>query len=64
MACLRGTRVQPVPIWEGEAGPGSRIRYRSGSLRPARALQSILAPYAPLETELGDPAADLEVWIH
>jgi hypothetical protein len=60
--CL-GARTIPKPVWTtGEWGAGG-IVYRSGDLRMARALQSVLAADGRLDAHLGEPAQDAEVWI-
>jgi len=60
--CL-GATVRVSPVWTGDPWPGNRVVYRSDDLRLARTLQNVLAPYARLDSELGSPAADAEVWI-
>jgi hypothetical protein len=60
--CL-GARTVPKPVWTpGEWGTGG-ILYRSGDLRTARALQSVLASQGRLDPHLGEPVEDAEVWI-
>jgi hypothetical protein len=58
--CL-GARGLPHPLAEGPAL--DQIVYRSGDLRTARALQLLLAPHGRIETRLGEPQHDAEIWL-
>lgn len=60
--CL-GARTVPRPVWDAAARAGDGVTYRSGDLRLARALQTVLAPAGRLDAHLGEPAGDAEVWI-
>ncbi|HEX6048356.1 MAG TPA: hypothetical protein VFZ21_03785 [Gemmatimonadaceae bacterium] len=60
--CL-GARTIPAPVWTTAGWTGDGITYRSGDLRTARALQTVLAPQGRLEARLGTPTRDAEVWI-
>lgn len=58
-----GTWAQPQPVWRSEEWLHEGIVYASGDLRTARALQTILTSVGRLDTELGEPRGDGELWI-
>lgn len=60
LACA-GARVTPILASGSEEWRGTGLVYGSGNLFAARATQSLLASLGRLDTELGSPAADLEV---
>ena len=60
--CL-GARVLLRPTWEASGWPGERVVYRSGDVRFVRSLQSVLASFGRLNTILGQPDGDAELWI-
>lgn len=60
--CL-GARTLPSPVWSPSEWVGEQITYRSGDLRTARVLQTVLASSGRLEALLGEPQADAEIWI-
>jgi hypothetical protein len=60
LRCL-GALTLPAPRWERTEGQ-REIVYRSGDLRSARYLQSVLAPLGRIETRSGEPeGAELEI---
>jgi hypothetical protein len=60
--CL-GARAIPRPEWGTPAWPGNGIRYASGELRAARAVQSVLADLGRLDTSIGNPEGGVELWV-
>lgn len=52
-----------LPLWEASGWPGERVVYRSGDVRFVRSLQSVLASFGRLNTMLGQPDGDAELWI-
>lgn len=61
LLCL-GAHVTVRPLPSDLPWPGDLVAYRSGAIRSARSLQTVLAPIG-LETRLDDLRGDLEVWI-
>lgn len=59
--CL-GAWPLPRPVWSASEWQEG-ILYRSGDLRTARTLQTVLAPVGRLDTRLGEPESDAELWI-
>lgn len=62
LRCL-GALTLPRPLWSPQAGAGPGITYRSGALRTARTLQTVLAPLGRLDARLGTPQDDAELWL-
>jgi hypothetical protein len=60
--CL-GATVLLRPVWDSGDWPGGRVVYGSGAVRLVRALQSALASVGRLDTVLGAPRGDAELWI-
>lgn len=60
--CL-GAQTLPSPVWSPSDWVGEQITYGSGDLRTARILQAVLASSGRLDTLLGTPQADAEIWI-
>lgn len=60
--CL-GARVLLEPAWDSGSWPGESITYRSGDLRIGRTIQTILASFGRIDTQLGQPAGDIEIWM-
>lgn len=61
--CL-GARTLPQPLWsDDEWAATNTVVYASGEVRTARAVQAALAALGRLDTDLGQPAGDLAVWI-
>ena len=59
--CL-GARAFPRPEWDAP-WPGNGVRYGSGDLRAARAVQSVFADGGRLDTRLDPNTAGVAVWI-
>jgi hypothetical protein len=62
MARLRcvGALPLPRPLWEGIEGE-REIVYRTGDLRSARLLQTVLSPLGRIEPRLGSPDGEMEL---
>lgn len=58
-----GARVDLRPVWRDASWAGDGIEYGSGDLALARSLQATLLDHGRLDTRLGDPSHDVEIWI-
>ena len=58
-----GVRTMPHLVVDPASWQGDGVVYGAGDLRTGRAIQRLLASLIRLETRLGSPTADAELWV-